>query len=651
MSDGARDALAGYLYQILAAAGIGARAHGGMDDQGQLTCDLVLLARQSRILHEVHQEDVVLQPHEPADGATAVQFKFSRNPRSTPLQPAELRDILHAFDRSRKEGGPALNLTGFVLVTNRPLSRDADSFYQGRDRPTPFAKLKERERKWLISPNTKAREVKQDYGSPQAAAEAWHAIFKRLRIFPKITGQHWLDGLRHYAVERGLPPEEYEGRVSMLVGEAVRGTIQDQLELSQAWLNQALLGFHDARPLALRATGDSAREAARLRAERWYSENLVTKARTVIRRSLMDDVAQQAAQFPVVFLVGDGGCGKSVLAARFVCETASSRLADSTSARDFHKRWLGEAFNHWRSEMHADDLPYLPAKDVLERVRKANDAEERPLIIVNVDGLDEAPDEEKRRELQELLYTCRNQQPPSPFALVLLITARLRDRSLERTRDRLIKNLTSTHHPGELAHQFGFVLVGDFKDEELQLAIAELPSPVRGRLEKAIQVLSGRASSTATLEDEVDQEPDRPVPDRELLSSLRHPALWGEFLDLDEQTQGRVLDGQREAMHELAGRFLERFFSKVWLRHPALPENDLRQALNRIGRRFPTREQRGRLLQHWLAPASKSGLLRHEEATCLFHEAVSYGMIREDGEECWRWRHGFVGNYLLNQKE
>jgi hypothetical protein len=650
MRDGARDALAGYLYQILAAAGIGARAHGGMDDLGQLTCDLVLLARQSRILHEVHEQDVVLQPHEPAGEATAVQFKFSRNAGSTPLEPAELRDILHAFDRSQKEGGPVLNLTGFVLVTNRPLSQRADWLYQNRDRPTPFAKLTEPERTWLIIPNRKAKEAKRAYGSTQAAAETWHAIFKRLRIFPEITGQHWLDGLRQYAAARGLLPEEFDGCVDRLVGKAIQETIPSQLELSQGWLNQALLGFSDARTLALWAPGDSAREAARQRAERWYSENLATKARIVIRRSLMDDVEQQAAQFPVVFLVGEGGCGKSVLAARFVCETASRRLADSTSAREFDRHWLGEAYNHWRSGMRADDLPVLSAKDVLRRVRIANDAEERPLIVVNVDGLDEASDE-SRRELQQLLYTCRNQQPPSPFALVLLITARLRDHSLERTRDRLIQELTSTHHPGELAQQFGFVLVGDFEDEELQLAIAELPSPLRVRLEAAIQVLSGRFSATATLEEGADQEPDRPVPDRALLSSLRHPALWGEFLDLDLKTQGWVLDGQREAMHELARRFLERFFSKVWLRHPALPENDLRRALNRIGRRFPSGEQRGRLSQHWLAPASESGLLRHSEARDLFHEAVSYGMIREDGEEWWRWRHGFVGDYLLNQEE
>jgi hypothetical protein len=503
MSDGARDALAGYLYQIFAAAGIGARAHGGLDGADQLTCDLVLLARQSRILHEVHGEDVVLQQQGPANEATAVQFKFSRNAGSTPLQPADLRDILQAFDRSRQAAGPALNLTGFVLVTNRRLSVSAHSLYQRRDHPTPFAKLKEPERNWLIIPNKKAKEVKQHYGSIQRAAEAWHAIFGRLRIFAEVTGQHW----------------------------------------------------------------------------------------------------------------------------------------------------LGEALNEWRSRLRADDLPVLPAREVLRRVRLANDGAERPLLVVNIDGLDEATDEH-RQELRRLLDACRTQQPPSPYALVLLLTARLTDPTPERTRDRLIRLLTSAHYPGELAHQFGLVLVRDFSDDELRLAIAELPPPLRGRLEEALRILSGHASETATLGEEPGTEPTRPpVANRALLASLRHPALWGEFLDLGPDTQGRALDGQPEALHELARRFLDRFFYKVLLRHPALPEDGVRQALTRISRRFPPREQRGRRSQHWLVPASKPGPLRHPEAGDLFHEAVSYGMIREDEEEWWRWRHGFVRDYLLTQEE
>jgi hypothetical protein len=510
--------------------------------------------------------------------------------------------------------------------------------------------LKEPERKWLIIPSKKAKEVTHLYGSTQRAAEAWHAIFRRLRIFDGITGQHWLDGLRRYATGRGLSPEEFEGCLSRLVGEAVRGTIQNQLEMSQAWLNQTLLGFPDARPLTLRATGDSAREEARQRTERWYSENLLTAARTVIRRPLIEAVEQQAAQFPVVFLLGDGGCGKSVLAGRFVCETASRRLVGSVAARDFHRHWLGEVFNEWRSGLHADDLPILPASEVLRLVRLANDGEDRPLLIVNVDGLDEATDEH-RHELRRLLDACRTQQPPNPYALVLLLTARLSDPSPERTRDRLVRELTSAHYPGELAQQFGIVSVRDFDDEELRLAIAELPPPLRGRLEEAIQIMSGHPSAMATLGEEAGLRPTRPVADPGLVASLHHPALWGEFLDLGSETLGQVLDGQREAMHELARRFLERFFFKVLLRRPAWPEESVREALIRIGRSFPTGGQRGLRSQHWVIPASEPRALRPQEARDLFHEAVSYGMILADEEDWWRWRHGFVRDYLRTQED
>jgi hypothetical protein len=643
MSDGARDALAGYLYQIFAAAGIGARAHGGLDDADHLTCDLVLLARQARILHEAHGEDVVFQQPGPANEATAVQVKFSRRAGSTPIQPADLRDILHAFDRARAAAAPALDVTGFILVSNRQLSASAEALYQKRDRPTPFAKLREPERNWLMIPTRKAREVKQQYGSTQAAAEAWHAIFRRLRIFAGVAGQHWLDGLRRYAVARGLPPEEFEGCLSRLVGEAVRGTIQHPLDLSRAWLNQTLLGFPDARPLTLQAAGDSAREAARLRAEQWYAENLVTKARTVIRRPLFAAVAQQAAQFPVVLLLGDGGCGKSVLAGRFVCEEGARRLVASVSTRDFDRHWLGESFNEWRSAQRADSLAVLPVSEVLRRVQLANEQEERPLLLLNVDGLDEATDED-RRELRRLLDACRTQQPPSPYAVVLLLTARLSDPSPERTRDHLIRLLTSAHYPAELAPQFGVVSVRDFDDDELREAIAALPPPLRGRLAEAIRILSGQASATTTLGEEAGLPPTRPVFDPGLLASLHHPALWGEFLDLDPEVQGRVLDGQREAVHDLACRFLERFISKVLLRRPTWPGDGVREALARIGGGFPVGEQRGRSSQHWVHPAT--GPLRQLEARDLFREAVSYGMILTDEEDWWRWRHGFVLQYL-----
>lgn len=267
-------------------------------------------------------------------------------------------------------------------------------------------------------------------------------------------------------------------------------------------------------------------------------------------------VEEQVAQFPVVFLLGDGGCGKSVLAGRFVCEEGARRLVASVAARDFDRHWLGETFNEWRSEHQADSLAVLPVSEVLRRVLLANEQQERPLIVVKVDGIDEATDED-RRELRRLLDTCRTQRPPSPYAMVLLLTARLSDPSLERTRDCLIRLLTSAHYPAALAPQFGVVSVRDFDDDELREAITALPDPLRDRLEEAIRILSGQVSATATLGEEASLQPTRPIADPGLLASLHHPALWGEFLDLGRDIQEQILDGQQGAVYEFAHRFLE----------------------------------------------------------------------------------------------
>ena len=102
-------------------------------------------------------------------------------------------------------------------------------------------------------------------------------------------------------------------------------------------------------------------------------------------------------------------------------------------------------------------------------------------------------------------------------------------------------------------------------------------------------------------------------------------------------------------MHQLARRFLDRFLYKLLLRRPAWPEDGVQEALAQVGRRFPQDELRGHRTQHWVVPAS--GPLRWQEARELFHEAVSYGMILTDGEDWWRWRHGFVCDHLRTPEE
>src|SRR4051794_17058287 len=114
MSDGARDALAGYLYQIVGGAGLAARALERSDEHGIILCSLIIEARKSRVLHEVHGEDVVLRREIAGDNSgTAVQFKFSREGAAEEVQPAELRDILHSFHRCSSEASTEFPVTSY----------------------------------------------------------------------------------------------------------------------------------------------------------------------------------------------------------------------------------------------------------------------------------------------------------------------------------------------------------------------------------------------------------------------------------------------------------------------------------------------------------------------------------------------------------
>ena len=124
MNDGARNALGGYLYQIVAGAGLAARTVDvSVDEPGELLYALIIEAKKARVLHEMHGEDLVLRREEAAaNSGTAVQFKFSRHGASEEITPSELRDILRAFHRSAAAAAAEFPVAGFVLVTNRDLN-------------------------------------------------------------------------------------------------------------------------------------------------------------------------------------------------------------------------------------------------------------------------------------------------------------------------------------------------------------------------------------------------------------------------------------------------------------------------------------------------------------------------------------------------
>jgi hypothetical protein len=208
MSDGARDALAGYLYQIIGAFGLKARAIDGADEKSELLCTLFIEAERARVMHEVHGQDVLIRREE-ADhnSGVAVQFKFSRQATAEiPLN--ELRDILHAFDGCKKAASSEFPITDYVLITNRSLNQSASDRYEKRS--TQLEQLPARSKQWLNPPQSKTEGISKEYGSVKAAIVNWYSVFQKLTVHSRVRCEHWKRGLKEYGRLRGMVAEEVD---------------------------------------------------------------------------------------------------------------------------------------------------------------------------------------------------------------------------------------------------------------------------------------------------------------------------------------------------------------------------------------------------------------------------------------------------------
>src|SRR5262249_36828628 len=106
-----------------------------------------------------------------------------------------------------------------------------------------------------------------------------------------------------------------------------------------------------------------------------------------------------------------------------------------------------------------------------------------------------------------------------------------------------------------------------------------------------------------------------------------------------------ALDGRAQALDRLAADFLERFYRKARSRCEGhFPSDRAEQALRRVARGDPTAQGDGSFRQDW--SGRMLGAFNESEARLLYEEALSYGLIRLDQNDTWRWRHAFVGHFL-----
>ena len=139
MVDGARNALLGYLYQLLGTAAVSVRE---VDHGSDAWAQLIARVGQGDLVSEEFGQDAIIHPAaSPNRGVTAIQFKHSATVGSM-IERDELIDILVAFDRSRREaesGGVVIE--HYALVTNRQLDPKAQEIVDHSANPSPHLSL------------------------------------------------------------------------------------------------------------------------------------------------------------------------------------------------------------------------------------------------------------------------------------------------------------------------------------------------------------------------------------------------------------------------------------------------------------------------------------------------------------------------------
>ncbi|MCC7421737.1 MAG: hypothetical protein IT428_15760 [Planctomycetaceae bacterium] len=641
--------MTGYLYQFLGIASLRARAITVSDLDSELACDLVTSIQDGELVHELHGQDAVIKVQHASKGENVgIQYKHAKTASRMTIERSELIDILHVFDRSQREAqNRGESLDRFVLVTNRSLDENSQALFQKKTSAQVPPELVIREATQAGRKIAGAKKVVEEYGSAAAAAAAWHGVLGKLSIWRDLRYEAAVLELKKLATQHGLTPDEFDAARGRIISSIIEATVVGPLTITMEWLTECLVNAPDARVLRLNSPDPTTRSVAAATVRRKMTESVVRNDSSLIRRRLIDEVWSMVRQFPVVWIIGDGGCGKSVLGLQVLIQESSARLTMFLRGRTAtHANCLTDALRSIRSENHSYLLPQEPVAKLLDRVRIANNGLQVPLLLIDIDGLDEVPEGE-RHGLRQLIDQLFTRARSGTADAVLILTCRSPSRTKTRALERLILEWFDTDLPDVIAGQIGAIHVGDFDDDELREAARVLAHDVYSRIEEMNLWREGADEATLGANPfYVDGASPREM---EIIGSLRHPAMWGVFADLPFADRLSALSGSRASLETMAEGFLNRFVRKTVTRFTTLREHNIQASLAAIAvtpaHNEAVRERQG----DWVQPAI--GPLNSNEAVVLYAEALSYGLIREDAPGRWRWRHGFVCDHLRGGHE
>src|SRR5262249_51769645 len=152
-----------------------------------------------------------------------------------------------------------------------------------------------------------------------------------------------------YADSLGVLPDELQPAIQSLVGELIIATTKGPVEVTESLIKRHLVKATDARLLDYRGSA-CAHEAARQRIRTFMQYSLGVDPPYLIHRRFFASLDQAAATYPIIFVIGRGGCGKSTLAAQFLLERPATVLSLAQLAEFYEEGWLSKEFNRCRSQ-------------------------------------------------------------------------------------------------------------------------------------------------------------------------------------------------------------------------------------------------------------------------------------------------------------
>jgi len=393
------------------------------------------------------------------------------------------------------------------------------------------------------------------YGEADQAAAARHAILDKLSKDLDVSQTAWIEAAKAYARRRGVLPPEFEKALATLLGQILQRTVDKPLELTKEFLNECLLGAADARSLAVDDGPESARAAASEAVRDFIATTLVDDGQRLIRRELIEEVEKQVATHSLVFVVGDGGSGKSVLAAQYLQNEGDRRFAAAALARELEENWAGRLVREWRSPSRPLNFGIEGLAEAVGRLRHANPDASRPILVLDLDGIDEASREQRpavHRLLQQFWRAGRSEEVDA----VLLVTSRGAGGTYEAAMDKLVRTWITSDVYNTLSATVGGIFVRDFGEEELSNAARLLGDDCWRRIAPALASSAHGGIGPTSLGDEALLSGASPAAVPAIVNSLRHPAMWGSFVSLNRDRRLLVLEQHSAALSALAERFL-----------------------------------------------------------------------------------------------